>query len=98
MTGKGSILTRENSLILRGVAIVFIMLHNFLHVDFWGFTGENEMTFSLDNAAGFFSACAAGSNWVGEFLSHIGWIGVPVFVFLTGYGVTFTPPYVAISQ
>ena len=62
MNSKTSILTRENSLVLRGVAILFIMLHNFLHFDIWGFTGENEMAFSSVNAVGFFNAITDGSS------------------------------------
>lgn len=91
MTDKASVLTRENSLILRGVAILFIMLHNFLHVDMLGFTGDNEMSFSIENALGFFNAISNGKSILAESLSHLGWIGVPVFVFLTGYGVALTP-------
>lgn len=87
MDGGTSILNKENSLILRGVAIIFIILHNLLHFDIFGFTGENEMSFSSDNAISFFNAISNNSNVVGEFMSHLGWIGVPVFVFLTGYGV-----------
>lgn len=87
MKSYQSLLSRDNSWIIRGVAILFIMLHNFLHLKLWGFTGENEMSFSLENASGFFNAITNGSNVIGEFLSHLGWIGVPIFVFLTGYGV-----------
>lgn len=86
-----SLLSRQNSLILRGLAIVFISLHNFLHLKVFGFSGENEMSFSPNNAANFIDALSTGTNIAGEFLSHLGWIGVPVFVFLTGYGTTFTP-------
>ncbi|MCR4966169.1 MAG: acyltransferase [Bacteroidales bacterium] len=87
ISDKTSLLTRDNSLILRGVAILFIVLHNFLHLGCFGFTGENEMSFSSENAAGFSNAISQGSSIIGEFISHLGWIGVPVFVFLTGYGV-----------
>lgn len=92
MNHNDSILSRNNSLILRGVAILFIMLHNFLHIERWGFTIENEGAFSSERASDFFNAIMGGSNIVGEFLSHLGWIGVPVFIFLTGYGVAHTPP------
>ncbi len=86
------LLSRDNSMILRGVAIVFIMLHNFLHLSRFPFTGENEMGFSPEKAEGFFNAVSDGSSVLGEFLSHLGWIGVPVFVFLTGYGVACKTP------
>lgn len=92
MNNKVSLLTRDNSLLLRGVAILFIVLHNYLHYPQFGFSGENEMSFSAAKAEGFFSAITVGSNLIGEFISHLGWIGVPVFVFLTGYGIALTPP------
>lgn len=86
------LLSRDNSMILRGVAILFIMLHNFLHVSLFGFSKENEMAFSEERAHAFFDAITNGSNFWGEFFSHLGWIGVPVFVFLTGYGIALKPP------
>ena len=85
-----SLLSKDNSLVLRGVAIAFIVLHNFLHLRLWGFSRENEMSFVSGNADSFFSTLISGENLAAEFFSHLGWIGVPVFVFLTGYGVTFT--------
>lgn len=92
MLDKQNLLSRDNSMVLRGVAILFIVLHNFLHLSRFLFTGENEMEFLSENAVGFFNAVLNGSNVLGEFLSHLGWIGVPVFVFLTGYGVALKSP------
>lgn len=96
MNDKPNLLSRDNSMILRGVAIMFIMLHNFLHVSQFGFSGENEMSFSAEKASDFFYVISngLGANLLGEFLSHLGWIGVPVFVFLTGYGVALKSPIV----
>lgn len=54
MKSYQNLLSRENSMILRGIAILFIMLHDFLHLNMCGYTGENEMAFSSDNAVGFF--------------------------------------------
>lgn len=83
-----SILSKKNSSILRGVAIMFIMLHNFLHYPVFGFSQENEMAYSYDKAEAFLNKiCSMDANWFGEFFSFLGWIGVPVFVFLTGYGL-----------
>jgi peptidoglycan/LPS O-acetylase OafA/YrhL len=88
-----SILTKENSLILRGVAILFIVLHNFLHLTMFHFPEENEMSFSVDKAKAFFDSLTGLSGIVNDFFSHLGWIGVPVFIFLTGYGIALrTPP------
>lgn len=85
------LLSRKNSQVLRGVAMLFIMLHNYLHIPRFGFSKENEMSFSLDKTLAFWDSISAGSNWVGEFLSHLGWIAMPVFVFLTGYGIAMRP-------
>ena len=82
------ILTKENSLILRGLAIISIMMHNFLHIWRWGFSKENEMSFIQANVDAFWNAIQSGqTNFLGEAFSFLGWVGVPVFVFLTGYGV-----------
>lgn len=85
------ILTKDNSQILRGLAILSIVLHNFLHLGRWGFSGENEMSFVQEKADAFFSVLRAGQHGffgeLCELFSFTGWVGVPVFVFLTGYGV-----------
>ena len=93
-----SLLSKDNALVLRGVAIVFIVLHNFIHLGLWGFSRENEMSFKPCNADSFFSALTSGTNLIAEFFSHLGWIGVPVFIFLTGYGIALTPPPQSGSQ
>lgn len=81
------ILGKENSNILRGLAIISIMLHNFLHYGF-GFTEENEMDYSQERADAFFHAVNVHETSIlGELFSFLGWTGVPVFVFLTGYGL-----------
>lgn len=86
------LLTKENSLILRGLAIMSIMLHNFLHNPMLGFTQENEMSFSGEHAKHFFSTLDITCDPY-EWLSFLGWTGVVVFVFLTGFGVSrITPP------
>lgn len=85
------ILTKENSQILRGLAILSIVMHNFLHLGMWGFSGENEMSFVQEKADAFFNVLrswqAGFFDVICELFSFTGWVGVPVFVFLTGYGV-----------
>lgn len=93
-----NLLSRHNALLLRGAAIIFIILHNFLHLPQFGFSRENETFFSSERVAAFFNAIEGGSNIICEFLSHLGWIGVPVFVFLTGYGVALSPPPVSYKK
>lgn len=96
-SGK-SLLSKENSLVLRGVAILFIMYHNLLHVDNWGFCTENEMSFVQEKADAFKNViCTWNSSVVFEYVSFLGWIGVPVFVFLTGYGLAAKYPHHAIK-
>ena len=78
-----NLLQKDNSNILRGTAILSIMYHNFFHCGL-GFSEENEMVYyqSRSNAL-----CLNPTNALYELSSFIGWIGVPVFVFLSGYGL-----------
>lgn len=79
------LLSKNNSLIIRGLAILSIVFHNFLHFYRFGFAQENEFSFTSENAAGFFSHLGEGHIFA-NCLSFLGWLGVPVFIFLTGYG------------
>lgn len=91
MENGGNILSKENSLVLRGLAILAILFHNHLH---WaGFCMENEGSFEQAKADAFFRALAH-PGWAAVFdaVSFLGWIGVPVFVFLTGYGLAVKHP------
>ena len=93
---KETILSKENSKVLRGVAIIAIALHNYFHI--LGFSTENEMAFSMENTNHFFSVIADGHLFA-EIFSFLGRLGVPVFIFLTGFGIaTHTPPYHAVVQ
>lgn len=89
---KENILSKENSKILRGLAIIAITLHNYLHI--LGFSKENEMAFSMENTNHFFTVLSDG-DFLAEIFSFLGWMGVPVFVFLTGFGVAMCPPPIA---
>lgn len=88
MASGTDILSKENSLVLRGLAILSIFLHNFIHAHRFGFILENEGSFTQEKADAFFRFLAH-PDWtvLFQFLSFLGWIGVPVFVFLTGYGL-----------
>ncbi len=93
------ILSKESSLVLRGLAILCIMFHNFLHLEIFGFCKENEMSFIEERAEAFFNAFSDDVIMsVFQIVSFLGWIGVPVFVFLTGYGLAtkYPPQYVII--
>ncbi len=85
---SNNLLSKENSLVLRGMAIMVIMLHNFLHNPQLGFSLENEMSFSQERASFFFNILYSGKLNAYELFSFLGWTGVAIFVFLTGYGVS----------
>ena len=40
-----NLLAKENAVILRGVAIISIAFHNYLHKPIFGFSQENEVFF-----------------------------------------------------
>ena len=71
---------------------MFIVLHNFLHIAMFHLPEENEMSFSAEKANAFFDSLSGLGGSFGGFISHLGWIGVPVFVFLTGYGIALKEP------
>lgn len=79
---------RKQCNVLRGLAIVCIVFHNFLHQGF-GFTTQNESSFSINRTQDFLESLCNGGFWnaLGEIFSFLGWLGVPVFVFLSGYGL-----------
>lgn len=81
-------LSRTQCSILKGLAILSIALHNFIHQIRFGFAQQNESSFNIDNTINFFQGLNEGGwNTLLQFSSFLGWIGVPVFVFLSGYGL-----------
>lgn len=78
-------MTRLECSTLRCIAIVSIMLHNFAH---WlpGAAPENEFSFSLEHYVYFWNHII-GRDFLIQVFSFFGHLGVPVFVFLTGYGL-----------
>lgn len=78
---------KDVSVIMRGVAIIAIVLHNWLH---WcGFARENEYVFDINNSINFWNGLGVDGVFhsIADMISFIGWIGVWVFVFLSGYGL-----------
>ena len=76
------------SLYLKGMGMLLIMFHNFFH---WlpPKIGENEMEWSFDNLTRFWNAIIKFPSLSVELIwSFMGFFGVPVFVFLSGYGLT----------
>ena len=71
---------------MRGVAILCIMLHNFLHLTLP--TVENEFSFSPSRVEVFTNSISNNPAWaLADALSFLGWYGVAVFIFLSGYGL-----------
>src|SRR5574344_51864 len=84
---KTSILTKDECSAMRGIAIMAIMLHNYCH---WlnGTLRENEYKFHADRAAGMWQALTfPDALFLANMLSFRGHYGVPVFLFLSGFGL-----------
>lgn len=81
-------LDKDDSKIIKGVAILLIVMHNYIHsiiVDF----SENEMVFSLANTLGFINnVLAHPSFFIQNILVYFGHYGVQLFVFISAYGLS----------
>ncbi|QUB92485.1 acyltransferase [Prevotella denticola] len=86
---KKELLTKTECNALRGLAIIGIFLHNYCH---WlrPVVKENEYQYFQHNADWFWSALQGPWNELFFFhvLSFFGHYGVPVFLFLSAYGLT----------
>jgi hypothetical protein len=71
---------------MRGVAILFIVFHNLTRM--LTECKENEFIFSLDNTNLFYTSLLNfdSSLWL-NISTFLGWYGVVIFVFLSGYGL-----------
>lgn len=78
-------LSKEQCNHIKGLGILLIMLHNY--VDILLGIGSNEVRFSQE-AVDIFQAHVFTADFLWYILSYAGWIGVPVFFFLSGYGLT----------
>ena len=82
-----TLLNRAECSALRGIAIIGIFLHNYLH---WlgPMVKENEYQFHQHNAERlWFILTHPDQNILYHLFSFFGHYGVPVFVFLSGYGL-----------
>lgn len=84
---KKNILTKNECSAMRGIAILAIMLHNYCHwLNFA--VKENEYRFFSDRAQGFWQSLMSPDDFLPiQLLSFLGHYGVPVFLFLSGYGL-----------
>ncbi len=82
-----TLLNRAECSALRGIAIIGIFMHNYLH---WlrPMVKENEYQFHEHNADRFwFILTHPDQDFIYHLFSFFGHYGVPVFVFLSGYGL-----------
>lgn len=85
---KTQALSKNDTTILKGIGILLIILHNFLHWTEPFNSKENEFYFKADNVSDFFSSIAGNPfEFVNIFLSYFGSYGVQIFIFLSGYGL-----------
>lgn len=78
-------ISKEQGHLIKGIAILLIMIHNY--VDILLGIGSNEMVYSAKTTQVFIDhVFTADALWY--ILSFAGWMGVPLFFFLSGYGLT----------
>lgn len=69
---------------LKGISIFIIVMHNVTHQ--LSGIAENEFRFSTHNLITFFEGLII--NPIESIFSFLGWVGVSMFVFASGYGLT----------
>ncbi len=87
MQNNSALLSRAECGMLRGLAILGIFLHNYCH---WlgRIVKENEYQWFQRNVDGFDRALAAPDAYLPlHVLSYLGHYGVPIFLFLSAYGL-----------
>ena len=79
-------ISRQDSNSMRGVAILFIMIHNLAHLI--STIEENEYVFSNDLYPKFINSLLTISDTLLlDIFSFLGWYGIVTFLFLSGYGL-----------
>ncbi len=85
---RWTVVTKEEGLRLRGLAIVVIALHNFTHL-IRPLPAENEFNFRPERFASFMSGLLEHpEDFWRLFFSYFGHYGVEIFIFLSAYGLT----------
>ena len=84
---RNDFLTRDECTVMRGIAILAIMLHNYCH--FIGkIVKENEYQFFTSHNEGLWQVITNPDRLLPvHLLSYFGHYGVPVFLFLSGFGL-----------
>ena len=80
-------MTLDDTLVLRGISILIIILHNYIH-RFSNVVLENQHVYYPErNKELINSFLEFDPGLFLDLISHYGHYGVPVFVFLSGYGL-----------
>jgi peptidoglycan/LPS O-acetylase OafA/YrhL len=80
-------MTLDDTLVLRGISILIIILHNYIHW-FSNVVLENQHVYYPErNKELIDSFLEFDSGLFLDLISHYGHYGVPVFIFQSGYGV-----------
>lgn len=81
-------LDKTTTTIMRGISILAICLHNLLHWNSLSFVQENESTFIIERPYQFFDNLQhLKTSIIFDVFYFLGFYGVPVFIFLSGYGL-----------
>jgi len=78
-------LDQRDSTLLKGLAIVFIVLHNFFH--FVSPARQNEFTFDPGAYRVFLQEVVRPSHAIQAFFSFFGFLGIQAFIFISAYGL-----------
>ena len=83
-------LTKRDTLIMKGFAILCIAFHNYFH-NLDPSPGENEFDFAASRIGAFFHQLGdQPGEWINLLFSYLGHYGVQVFIFLSGFGLTLS--------
>ena len=80
-------LDKKDTTILKGLAILAILFHNFFHVIPEVHVQENEFDFDPTRFPGFLQAVVHPSLTIQALFSFFGHYGVQIFIFLSAYGL-----------
>jgi len=82
--------SKENTLLYKGIGILFIVLHNFFH---WmpPWTNENEWDFDLNRVSYLYDGLIHYPlEFLNLFFSYFGHYGVQLFIFISGVGLALS--------
>ena len=64
------VLSKKDTTVLRGLAILSIILHNFIHLPQFGFTEQNESSFVVQRTQDFLAGLGLASYMCSEICFH----------------------------